>query len=154
MVTQCRTLLPMATYSFHKRNLAKPQAIFCPQLPPNWSPKLRMSHQSFHISTAQFPMLVSNSRKTSFNQYKQHLKHLLFEGKGTLQITPCFRCVTPTIQTDHPYIHPMLSNGNIFLPNNSKSTSSEKRGTSNHAELTVQHLSRKYQPSDLWECSI
>lgn len=65
------TLLLMTTHSFHNRNLNKPEAVFCPQLLSNWSPKLKISHQSFHISTALFLMPMSSSRTTiSFNQYK------------------------------------------------------------------------------------
>lgn len=76
------------------------------------------------------------------------------KAKTPSRLSPCFRHVAPTIQTDHPYIHPMFSNGNVLVPKNSKATSSEKCSTGNHAKLTVQHLSRKYQPSDLWERSI
>lgn len=48
------------------------------------------------------------------------------KAKAPSRLSPCFRRVAPKIQTYHPYIHPLFSNGNIFLPNNSKGTSSEK----------------------------
>lgn len=116
-----------------------------PPHPPNWSPKLKMSHQSFLTSIGQFLMPVSSGRTTiSLSQCKEHLFlsitcRVKEKAKTPSRPSPCFRHVSDYHSCScNPERSPLNSFCSVFKqkyigPHNSKATSSE-----NEALVTIQ----------------
>lgn len=139
MTTQCNKMVPMGTHSFHNRNLNKSETIPCPQLPQNWSPKLKMSLQSFLTSIGQVLMPVSSSRTTiSLSQYKQYLFLSITCHRKEKAKTPsipslCFKHVSDYHSCScNPDRSPLNSLCSVFKqkyigPQQQQATSSENR---------------------------